>query len=92
MEKVQNTGSSHKLVLDARKEAKITGVDKVISFEPDIVYLITNAGKMKITGKEMHMTNLDIEKGILDLTGKVDCLCYMSDKDAGTFSFKRLFK
>lgn len=92
MERVQNTGSSHKLVLDARKEAKITGVDKVISFEPDIVYLITNAGKMKITGKEMHMTNLDIEKGILDLTGKVDCLCYMSDKDSGTFSFKRLFK
>ena len=41
MEKVQNTGSSHKLVLDARKEAKITGVDKVISFEPDIVYLLS---------------------------------------------------
>lgn len=51
MKKFKNTGSSHKLVLDARKEAKITGVDKVISFEPDIVYLITNAGKMKINRK-----------------------------------------
>ena len=40
----------------------------------------------------MHMTNLDIEKGLLDLTGKVDCICYMTDKENGTFSIKRLFK
>lgn len=73
MEKTQNTMSGHKLIMDARKEARITGVEKVISFEPDLVFLITEAGKMKITGKDMHMTNLDIEKGLLDLTGKVDC-------------------
>ena len=71
MEKTQNTTSGHKLIMDARKEARITGVEKVISFEPDLVFLITEAGKMKITGKDMHMTNLDIEKGLLDLTGKV---------------------
>ena len=92
MEKTQNTTSGHKLIMDARKEARITGVEKVISFEPDLVFLITEAGKMKITGKDMHMTNLDIEKGLLDLTGKVDCICYMTDKENGTFSIKRLFK
>lgn len=92
MEKTQNTTSGHKLIIDARKEARITGVEKVISFEPDLVFLITEAGKMKITGKDMHMTNLDIEKGLLDLTGKVDCICYMTDKENGTFSIKRLFK
>ena len=92
MEKTQNTTSGHKLIMDARKEARITGVEKVISFEPDLVFLITEAGKMKITGKDMHMTNLDIEKGQLDLTGKVDCICYMTDKENGTFSIKRLFK
>ena len=43
-----------KLIMDARKEARITGVEKVISFEPDLVFLITEAGKMKITGKDMH--------------------------------------
>ena len=87
MEKTQNTTSGHKLIMDARKEARITGVEKVISFEPDLVFLITEAGKMKITGKDMHMTNLDIEKGLLDLTGKVDCICYMTDKENGTFSY-----
>lgn len=92
MEKTQNTTSGHKLIMDARKEARITGVEKVISFEPDLVFLITEAGKMKITGKDMHMTNLDIEKELLDLTGKVDCICYMTDKENGTFSIKRLFK
>ena len=94
MEKVQSAGNSdgHKLIMDARKEAKITGVEKVISFEPDLVYLLTKAGKMKLTGKDMHMTNLDIDKGILDMNGKVDCVCYMTDKEDGTFSLKRLFK
>lgn len=94
MEKVQSTGNSdgHKLIMDARKEAKIIGVEKVISFEPDLVYLLTKAGKMKLTGKDMHMTNLDIDKGVLDMNGKVDCICYMTDKEDGTFSLKRLFK
>ena len=92
MEKTQNTTSGHKLIMDARKEARITGVEKVISFEPDLVFLITEAGKMKITGKDMHMTNLDIEILIIVLTGKVDCICYMTDKENVTFSIKRLFK
>ena len=59
---------------------------------PDLVYLLTKAGKMKLTGKDMHMTNLDIDKGVLDMNGKVDCICYMTDKEDRTFSLKRLFK
>ena len=47
---------------------------------------------MKLTGKDMHMTNLDIDKGVLDMNGKVDCICYMTDKEDRTFSLKRLFK
>ena len=35
MEKTQNTMSGHKLIMDARKEARITGVEKVISFDPN---------------------------------------------------------
>ena len=82
----------HKLVLESRKKATLTGVNKVISFEPDLVLLITETGKLKITGKDMHIINLDIEKGILDLDGTIDGLSYSAGKDEGTFSLKRLFK
>ncbi len=82
----------HKLVLEARKSAKLTGINKVISVEPDLVLLITDAGKLKITGKDMHIINLDIEKGMLDLDGMIDGISYSASKEDGAFSLKRLFK
>lgn len=89
---VERQGDGHRLMMNGRKEAKLTGILKVISFEPELVLLMTDAGRLKITGKELHMTNLDIEKGILDLAGKVNCFCYTTDQDGGAFSIKRLLK
>lgn len=83
---------NHRLEMEAGKNAKLTGVSKVISFEPDFVLLITDAGRLKITGKDMHIINLDIEKGILDLEGEIVCLCYSGGKEDGVLSLKRLFK
>ncbi len=88
----KNDTGCHRLIMESRRNAKLTGVNKVISFEPDLVLLVTDAGKLKITGADMHIINLDIEKGLLDLDGRVDCLCYMTGKDDSMFSLKRLFK
>lgn len=88
----RSVSGGHKLIMESRRDVKLTGVNKVISFEPDLVLLNTDTGRLKITGKEMHIINLDIEKGLLDLNGKIDCLCYMASKDDGLFSLKRLFK
>jgi sporulation protein YabP len=80
----------HKITLDGRKDLKLTGITKVLSIEPELVILVTSQGKMKITGKDMHVTTLDMDRGIVDISGLINCLCYTGDGDS--FSLKKLFK
>jgi sporulation protein YabP len=69
---------------------QLTGVTKVLSIEPELILLITSQGKMKITGKDMHVTTLDIDRGIVDVSGLINCMCYTGDGES--FSIRRLFK
>ena len=87
MGETANKSGSHKLIVDNRNSMSMTGVMKVISIDTDLVLLVTDQGKLKITGKNMQ----DIDKGILELTGNFNALMYSGDKE-GALSIKRLFK
>ena len=69
----------------------MTGITKVTSIDPDLVLLVTEQGKLKITGKNMQANNLDLDKGILELTGNFNTMIYSGEKD-GALSLKGLFK
>ena len=86
-----NKTKAHKVVMDNRNNLSMTGITKVTSIDPDMVLLVTEQGKLKIIGKNMQATNLDLDKGILELTGNISSMIYSGDKD-GTFSLKGLFK
>ena len=59
-EKVVNI--SHKLILDNRKEASVTGVKDVISFDEKEILLQTADGKLQIRGSGLHVKGLNLEK------------------------------
>ena len=67
-----NKAKTHKVVMDNRNSLSMTGISKVTSIDPDLVLLVTEQGKLKIIGKNMQATNLDLDKGILDLTGNIN--------------------
>lgn len=75
-EKVVNI--SHKLILDNRKEASVTGVKDVISFDEKEILLQTADGKLQIRGSGLHVKGLNLEKGEATLAGHVDSLVYLS--------------
>ena len=52
-EKVVNI--SHKLILDNRKEASVTGVKDVISFDEKEILLQTADGKLQTRGSGRHV-------------------------------------
>ena len=79
------------MTMDNRKNISMTGVTKVTSIDPDLVLLVTEQGKLKITGKNMQANALDLDKGILELTGSFTGLVYSGDKERA-FSLKGLFK
>ena len=81
---------AHKLTLDQRKQASISGVSDVCSFHENEVVLKVDGGVMVITGENLHVGKLLLEEGRVDLAGQVDGIQYEQPHAAGKlFRFGR---
>lgn len=95
MEEKQQILKGHKLNIVARKSATITGVNDVLSFDAGEVLLQTEQGILMIRGNELHVNRLTLEKGEVDIDGRIDSLTYSetaSGGKSGESLFGRLFK
>lgn len=61
---------AHRLTMEGRRCAAITGVSDVLSFDVGEVVLQTEDGLLMIKGEELHVSRLTLEKGEVDLDGK----------------------
>ena len=76
----KNQVKAHKLLLSNRKAAAFTGVLDVLSFDVSEILLETEQGMLLIKGNDLHVNRLTLEKGEVDLKGRIDSLSY---SDAG---------
>lgn len=91
----QPVRSTHKVTLTARNTAVITGVLDVLSFDPNEVLLETELGMLLLRGEELHVNRLNLEKGEVDVDGRVDSMLYSernSYKKDGESLLKKLFR
>ena len=70
--------SDHSLKLRDRRIGTVTCVQDIKSFDDKEILLFTKAGKLLIKGEQLHVKRLNLEKGEIDLEGRVDNLCYLS--------------
>ena len=73
------TAKKHAVSALARERAEINGVSEVISFDEQSVILVTDCGELTLEGQGLHVGTLDIQKGLVEVTGRIDALLY-SDK------------
>lgn len=95
MEEKQQALKGHKLNISARKSAMVTGVNDVLSFDAGEVLLQTEQGVLMIRGSELHVNRLTLEKGEVDIDGRIDSLTYSDaagNGKSGDSLFGRLFK
>ena len=93
-ERPQGRGA-HKISLLNRRTASIGGVSDVISFDISAVLLETELGMLQIKGADLHVNRLSLEKGEVDLEGRIDSIQYseVSDlKKSGESLLNRLFR
>ncbi len=85
---------THKIVMNARKTAVISGVLDVLSFDTKEVLLQTDLGILLLRGDDLHVNRLTLEKGEVDLDGRIDSLSYSENSHLkGEDSFlKKLFR
>lgn len=67
---------AHKMILSNRRTGTITGVADVISFDITEVLLETEQGMLMIKGADLHVNRLTLEKGEIDIEGRIDSLAY----------------
>ena len=63
MEETLGSIRPHRITIQDRKTAGITGVSDCVSFDENEVVLDTDMGLLTIRGKDLHVNRLTLEKG-----------------------------
>ena len=90
-----NKQKVHKLSLSNRRTCNICGVSDVLSFDVSEILLETEQGMLMIKGSDLHVNRLSLEKGEIDVEGKIDSLTYSElsgFSKQGESLFGKLFK
>jgi sporulation protein YabP len=85
----------HKLMLTNRKICNISGVNDVLSFDVNEILLETEQGMLMIKGSELHISRLSLDKGEVDVDGRIDSFTYSEAAGYGAKGesiLARLFK
>ena len=72
----QRIAKTHKLVVNNRKTAAVTGVLQVLSFDLNEILLETEQGMLMVKGTDLHVNRLSVEKGEVDLSGSIYSIAY----------------
>jgi sporulation protein YabP len=77
MEDLNRTGTRmHKVTLANRRSCAINGVNDVLSFDIHEILLETEQGMLMIKGDNLHVNRLTLDKGEVDVDGKIDSFTY----------------
>ena len=82
----------HNVILEDRKSLMITGVSDVDSFDDQTITVYTDLGEMTIRGTGLHIGELSLETGELNITGNIFALGYSDNREKQGGFFSRMFK
>lgn len=84
----------HDVIMRGRRLLDITGVKQVESFDNEEFLLETVMGFLAIKGQNLQMKNLDVDKGIVTIKGKIFDLVYLDDQhgEKAKGFFSKLFR
>jgi len=72
MEQGINLGDKkHMLTMEGRSRAQLTGVMSVCCFNEQEIVLETSEGEIALLGERMHIEQLDLDEGQLNVTGEI---------------------
>ena len=80
MEELSSSTRMHKVTMTNRRSCTVSGVSDVLSFDIHEILLETEQGMLMIKGDDLHVNRLALEKGEVDVDGRIDSFTY---SDAG---------
>ncbi len=83
MEDLSGNSRIHKVAMTNRRNCTVNGVNDVLSFDIHEILLETEQGMLMIKGDDLHVSRLTLEKGEVDIDGKIDSFTYSDVAGAG---------
>ena len=80
----------HTAFIANRETAEIAGVTDVDSFNEEEISAVTDYGEMLIKGSALQVETLDLETGVLKISGNIAAVVY-SERKVKSGVFGRLF-
>ena len=80
-----------KIIMTNRRTCTVNGVNDVLSFDLREILLETEQGMLMIRGNELHVNRLTLDKGEVDIDGRIDSFVY-SDTAASGEKQESLFR
>ena len=80
----------HTFFMADRETAEISGVTDVDSFNEEEITAVTDYGEMMIKGSGLQVEALDLETGVLKISGNIAAVVY-TERKVGKSKFGRLF-
>lgn len=70
----------HNAIMENRTRLMLTGVNDVESFDEKQIILYTQLGELTVKGDKLHVSEMSIESGELNVDGEITALIY-GEKD-----------
>lgn len=83
MEDLSSSTRTHRMTMTNRKNCAINGVNDVLSFDIHEILLETEQGMLMIKGDDLHVSRLTLEKGEVDIDGRIDSFTYSDAAGSG---------
>ena len=83
MEDLNSSARMHKVTMTNRRSCIIGGVNDGLSFDIHEILLETEQGMLMIKGDDLHVSRLTLEKGEVDIDGRIDSFTYSDAAGAG---------
>ena len=80
----------HTLKLENRETLEISGIKDVGAFNEEQVNAVSSYGDIIIKGSSLHVDELNLDSGVLKISGKIEAFVYNDKINAKSF-FGRLF-
>lgn len=76
----KNTPVVHSIILEGRKKLSVSGVTDVDCFDENTVLLYTSMGELTVKGSELHVNDLSVTSGEMNVEGNIEAIIY-GDRD-----------
>lgn len=87
MNEVNKKMAVHNVILEGRRKLSVSGVTDVDKFDEDTVLLYTSMGELTVRGSDLHVNDLSVESGEMNIEGEIRSIVYGDSDRHSPLSF-----